>query len=97
MLQFEIITLYLQKKQVSVALPGNDTDYYVVNDTHESRDFEMSAGQVYVSGNVTDILGASNRLEGATITLYPLVVSFENQLPCRTLNIRTMSFHGMLT
>ena len=31
----------------------------------------MSAGLVYVSGNVTDVLGASNRLEGATVTLYP--------------------------
>ena len=39
---------------------GNNT-FYVVNDTHESRDFEMSAGLVSVSGNVTDILGASTK------------------------------------
>ena len=31
----------------------------------------MSAGVVQVSGNVTDITGGSERLEGATITLYP--------------------------
>ena len=55
----------------TVTYSNNESNYYVVNDTHESRDFEMSAGLVYVSGNVTDILGASNRLEGATVTLYP--------------------------
>ena len=49
---------------------GNNS-FYVVNDTHESRDFEMSAGVVSVSGTVTDITGVSTRLEGATITLYP--------------------------
>ena len=49
---------------------GNNS-FYTVNDTHESRDFEMSAGVVLVSGNVTDILGASTRLDGATVTLYP--------------------------
>ena len=43
---------------------------YVVNDTHESRDFEMSAGLVAVSGNVTDNFDAA-RLESATVTLYP--------------------------
>jgi hypothetical protein len=32
----------------------------------------MSAGVVTVSGNVTDILGTTSRLEGATITLYPV-------------------------
>ena len=50
---------------------GNNS-FYTVNDTHESRDFEMSAGLVSVSGNVTDILGASTRLDGATVTLYPV-------------------------
>ena len=49
----------------------NETPLYVVNDTHESRDFEMSAGLVSVSGNVTDILGTSTRLDGATVKLYP--------------------------
>ena len=55
----------------TVTYEDGDSSFYVVNDTHESRDFEMSAGLVEVSGNVTDILGASTRLEGATITLYP--------------------------
>ena len=55
----------------SVTYEDNYSSYYVVNDTHESRDFEMSAGLVYVSGNVTDMLGASSRLEGASIMLYP--------------------------
>ena len=31
----------------------------------------MSAGLVSVSGNVTDILGTSTRLDGATVKLYP--------------------------
>ena len=43
---------------------------YIVNDTHESRDFEMSAGLVAVSGNVTDNFDAT-RLESATVMLYP--------------------------
>ena len=55
----------------SVTYEDNYSSYYVVNDTHESRDFEMSAGLVYVSGNVTDVLGVSSRLEGASIMLYP--------------------------
>ncbi|MGB1491501.1 MAG: hypothetical protein ACPG9O_05495, partial [Candidatus Poseidoniaceae archaeon] len=55
----------------SVTYEDGNTSFYVVNDTHESRDFEMSAGLVEVSGNVTDILGATTRLDGATITLYP--------------------------
>ena len=48
--------------------------YYPVNDTHESRDLEMSAGVVQVSGNVTDITGGSERLEGATINCTLLLV-----------------------
>ena len=55
----------------TVTYENNNTSFYVVNDTHESRDFEMTAGLVEVSGNITDILGTSTRLEGATITLYP--------------------------
>ena len=39
-----------------VTYSNNNSSFYVVNDTHESRDFEMSAGLVSVSGNVTDIL-----------------------------------------
>ena len=48
-----------------------NSSFYIVNDTHESRDFEMSAGMVTISGNVTDYRGEDGRLEGATITLYP--------------------------
>ena len=55
----------------SVTYEDEDNSFYTVNDTHESRDFEMSAGMVTVSGNITDILGASSRLDGATVTLYP--------------------------
>ena len=54
-----------------VTYEDNNTSLYVVNDTHESRDFEMSAGLVFVSGNVTDILGTSTRLDGASVKLYP--------------------------
>ncbi|MDC3298204.1 hypothetical protein OAU99_02385 [Candidatus Poseidoniaceae archaeon] len=56
----------------TVTYSENNTTFYRVNDTHESKDFEMSAGVVTVSGNVTDILGTTSRLEGATITLYPV-------------------------
>ncbi|HIF46694.1 MAG TPA: hypothetical protein EYQ73_07900 [Candidatus Poseidoniales archaeon] len=45
---------------------------YMVNDTHESRDIMLSAGLVSVTGNVTDIADLG-RLEGATITLIPVV------------------------
>jgi asparagine N-glycosylation enzyme membrane subunit Stt3 len=56
----------------SVTYSEDNISFYQVNDTHESKDFEMSAGVVTVSGNVTDILGATSRLEGSTITLYPV-------------------------
>ena len=55
----------------TVTYTDGNNSFYAVNDTHESRDFEMSAGVVSVSGNVTDITGISTRLEGATVTLYP--------------------------
>ena len=55
----------------TVVYEDGNSSLYAVNDTHESRDFEMSAGMVMVSGNVTDILGDSDRLSAATITLYP--------------------------
>ena len=56
----------------TVTYSEDNTSFYRVNDSHQSNDFEMSAGVVSVSGNVTDILGASSRLEGATITLHPV-------------------------
>ena len=53
-----------------VTFSDGNSSYYIVNDTHESRDFEMSAGMVSVSGNVTDAANLA-RLDGATITLVP--------------------------
>ena len=55
----------------NVTFTDGNNSFYTVNDTHESRDFEMDAGMVSVSGNITDIRGASTRLDGATITLHP--------------------------
>ena len=55
----------------TVTYEEDNNTFYTVNDTHESRDFEMSAGLVSVSGNVTDVLGVSSRLDGASIMLYP--------------------------
>jgi len=48
----------------------DQTGGFPVYDTMASYDLEMNAGNVSVSGNVTDIQG-SNRLTDATITLYP--------------------------
>ncbi|MDP6870313.1 MAG: STT3 domain-containing protein [Candidatus Poseidoniaceae archaeon] len=63
---------------VTVSKTGFDTvtyddgsGFYPVNDTHESRDLEITAGMVAVGGNVTDKIGDIERLENATITLYP--------------------------
>ncbi len=55
----------------SATYADGSNSYYTVNDTHESRDFELTAGLVSVSGNVTDSVPSSMRLEGATVTLYP--------------------------
>jgi asparagine N-glycosylation enzyme membrane subunit Stt3 len=55
----------------TVTYSDNNSSFYMVNDTHESRDFEMNAGMVSISGNITDIRGESDRLENATITLHP--------------------------
>ena len=48
----------------------DQTGGFPVYDTVASHDIEMNAGNVSVSGNVTDIQGSS-RLNNATITLYP--------------------------
>jgi hypothetical protein len=48
----------------------DQTGGFPVYDTIASHDIEMNAGNVSVSGNVTDIQGSS-RLNDATITLYP--------------------------
>lgn len=82
----------------SVTYSDNYSSFFVVNDTHESRDFEMSAGVVAVSGNVTDNNPDSLRLDGATVTLYPasgivrspvtdLTTSYEND---------TLSWNGVI-
>ena len=55
----------------TVTYEDGDSSFYVVNDTHESRDFEMSAGLVEVSGKKTfSEIGQAFR---ATITLYLLM------------------------
>ena len=64
--------------QVSVSKEGFSTEVYNVSNTSaypvysepESYDIEMTAGNVTVSGNVTDINDA-NRLNGSTVVLYP--------------------------
>ena len=64
---------------VTVQKNGFETVYYeednasayVVADSPDSRDIEVSAGSVDVSGTVTDLIDAS-RLTGASITLYPV-------------------------
>jgi len=50
----------------------SSTYAYVVNDTHESRDLELTAGLVSVSGNVTDSVPTAMRLEGVIVILYPV-------------------------
>ena len=64
---------------VTVEKTGFETVYYstenesgfVVYDSPDSRDIEVSAGSVAVEGFVTDQLDAA-RLEGANIVLYPV-------------------------
>ena len=65
---------------VSVTKDGFETVYYetdntsgyMVLDSPDSKDIEVSAGSVQVTGSVTDQIDA-NRLEGASIVLYPAV------------------------
>ncbi len=64
--------------QVSVSKEGFSTEVYNVSNSSaypvysepESHDIEVTAGNVSVSGNVTDINDAS-RLNGSTVVLYP--------------------------
>ena len=64
--------------QVSVSKEGFSTEVYNVSNSSaypvyavpESYDIEMTAGNVTVSGNVTDINDAE-RLNGSIVTLYP--------------------------
>lgn len=63
---------------VSIDKDGFDSEVYDIEqsggfpvyDSVVSHDIEMTAGNVSVSGNITDVQNAA-RLEGATITLYP--------------------------
>ena len=65
---------------VSVTKDGFETVYYetdnttgyMVLDSPDSKDIEVSAGSVQVTGSVTDQIDAA-RLEGASIVLYPAV------------------------
>ena len=64
--------------QVTVSKEGFSTEVYNISNSSaypvhsdpESHDIEMTAGNVVVSGNVTDINDAS-RLNGSTVVLYP--------------------------
>ena len=64
--------------QVTVSKEGFSTEVYNLSNSSaypvhsdpESHDIEITAGNVSVSGNVTDINDAS-RLNGSTVTLYP--------------------------
>ena len=64
--------------QVTVSKEGFSTEVYNISNSSaypvysepESYDIEMTAGNVVVSGNVTDINDAS-RLNGSTVVLYP--------------------------
>lgn len=64
--------------QVTVSKEGFSTEVYNVSNSSaypvhsepESHDIEMTAGNVVVSGNVTDINDAS-RLNGSSVVLYP--------------------------
>tara|TARA_Y100000766_G_scaffold2099_1_gene1679 strand:+ start:7769 stop:17344 length:9576 start_codon:yes stop_codon:yes gene_type:complete len=64
--------------QVTVSKEGFSTEVYNVSNSSaypvhsepQSHDIEMTAGNVVVSGNVTDINDA-NRLNGSTVVLYP--------------------------
>ena len=81
--EFGVWTLFVpiqDEYQVSVSKEGFSTEVYNVSNTSaypvysepESYDIEMTAGNVSVSGNVTDINDAS-RLNGSTVVLYPQV------------------------
>jgi len=54
----------------NVSYDIEETGGFPVYDTIASHDIKMNAGNVSVSGTITDVQGSS-RLTGATITLYP--------------------------
>jgi asparagine N-glycosylation enzyme membrane subunit Stt3 len=79
--EFGVWTLFVpiqDEYQVSVSKEGFSTEVYNVSNLSaypvysqpESYDIEMTAGNVSVSGNVTDIIDAS-RLNGSSVVLYP--------------------------
>ena len=79
--EFGVWTLFVpiqDEYQISVNKDGFSNELYNVSNTSsypvygepESYDIEMIAGNVSVSGNVTDINDAS-RLNGSTVVLYP--------------------------
>ena len=79
--EFGVWTLFVpirDEYQISVSKEGFSTEVYNVSnassypvyDVPESYDIELTAGNVSVSGNVTDINDAS-RLNGSTVVIYP--------------------------
>ena len=70
----------------------SNTSSYPVENNPESHDIEVIAGNVAVSGNVTDINDAS-RLEGATIVLYPTLDAVRDPVTLTgTFNEETLSW-----
>ena len=58
----------------SVNYSDENNSYLEIGTTHRTdTDFGMVAGLVQVSGNVTDNLGDTERLENAVVTLYPAI------------------------
>ena len=82
----------------TVTYSDENSSFYIVNDTHESHDFEMSAGMVSISGNITDIRGESDRLEGATITLHPASGIMRDSITITTTSYQndTLSWSGIV-
>mgnify|MGYP003311587796 CR=1 FL=1 len=72
----------------------SNTSSYPVENNPESHDIEVIAGNVAVSGNVTDINDAS-RLEGATIVLYPTLDAVRDPVMITgTFTEDTLSWHA---
>ena len=72
----------------------SNTSSYPVENNPESHDIEVIAGNVAVSGNVTDINDAS-RLEGATIVLYPTLDAVRDPVMITgTFTDDTLSWHA---
>ena len=89
---------------VTVMKEGFETVYYseenasayVVLDSPDSRDIEVSAGSVDVTGTVTDSVDA-NRLIDASITLYPVAgVERDAVVVIGTMNGSTLEWNALI-